>query len=234
MGNKRIFKKARAVWIGAIEFERSRGAVRLGVAAVDGDRRQNLVRQANHRINPRECVVDVEFRRLARGILGDDLRYVEPRAGGQGELRRNVDGVKCVDAVIRGIAGEKGWHFADSSQGPDDVARAWEGATADDQIGEDGAKLAGGAETQQTAIDAGAKCEIIRVLEECVVIGRLQRHAEGRRMDGDAIDGPVNHCRGEWNRVAVAIENNEGISIGHAGKVVAVKAKGLRELWIEG
>ena len=204
IGDKRIFKKARPVWIGAIEFERRRRAVRLGVAAVDGDRGQDFIGQANHRIDPRESVVDVEFRRLARGILGDDLSDIEPCAGGQGELRRDVKGVKRVDAIIRRSAGEKGWHFADSSRGADDVARAWEGTIADDQIGEDGAKLAGRAETQQTAVDAGAKCEIILVLEEFVVIGCLQRRAEGRRMDGGAIDGPVNRARRERDRLAVA------------------------------
>jgi hypothetical protein len=132
------------VWL-AQSIERGGRAVRLGIGAEDRNPGQDFIGQAGHRIDPRESVVDVKVRRLARGILGDDLSDVETCARGQGELRRNVKGVESVDAIISCGAGDEGWHVAYSFHRGDDRARSRKGSVADDQIGEDGAKLAGGA-----------------------------------------------------------------------------------------
>ena len=65
--------------------------------------------------------------------------------------------------------------------------------------------------------------------EEFVIVGRLQRRAEGRRMDGGAIDGAIDGAIGKRDRLAVPIQNHEGISIRHRGEIAAVEAKRAAE-----
>ena len=84
---------------------------------------------------------------------------------------------------------------------------------------------AGRAEAQKVAIDAATECEIIRMPEELVIVGSLQRNPEGRRMDRRAVDSAIGNAIRERNGLAVFSQDNEGSPVRHIWKIVRVEAK---------
>ena len=84
---------------------------------------------------------------------------------------------------------------------------------------------AGRAEAQKAAIDAATECEIIRMPEELVIVGSLQRNPEGRRMDRRAVDSAIGNAIRERNGLAVFSQDNEGSPVRHIWKIVRVEAK---------
>ena len=99
IGGQEAFQQAREFGIGAGELGRRRRAIGLGVAAIERQARMQQVGAADHRIEALERVVAVELRRVAGVVVDLHTCEVVTAADGEGELARQVDRVREVEAV---------------------------------------------------------------------------------------------------------------------------------------
>ena len=111
------------------------------------------------------------------------------------------------------------------------------GIGRDQQVGIDEGERAGGAEIDRAAIDAHADGELVAVVEQFRVAGRLQRAAEGGRVGLRAVDRAVGRhsaliarSRRAGNRLVVGPENLEvGLGRHRRRKTVIVEAKRVEQ-----
>ena len=208
IGDQEAFQQAGPQRIGTAELERRRRAVGLRISGVERHQlRQDLVGEADDRVEPLERVLGIEVGAGAEQIGHRDLRDVVASSSSHRQPIGNIEGVVDVDAIV-GIPGaEADRAEADIAGGVDDLSRPrHRRVRTNEEIGIDVAELAVGLEADLAAVDAAADGEVVVVTEYLVVVEALQRGARGHRIGPGAIDRAPWHAGAGVSRSRRAVD----------------------------